>query len=121
MEIRDAILKAADHIERNPGLFSFIASHIPSDCGTPGCAVGWINYFGGHARRAGGVINSSPLGVDETSFYHRMNRLGFGWMHAAASAAQGLRAYADKYHPAAKPPLDRAYAKFRAAFERQFA
>ena len=48
MNIRTAILKAADSIEQNPHLFSFKSLAIPNkDCGTPGCAIGWIAYHSG--------------------------------------------------------------------------
>jgi hypothetical protein len=38
-DIRDAILKAADHIERNPNRFDFSAVMVPPHCGAPGVSA----------------------------------------------------------------------------------
>lgn len=46
MDIYNAILKAADHIEKEPHLYNFYCNRVP-DCGTPGCMLGWIGHFMG--------------------------------------------------------------------------
>lgn len=112
MNIREAILKAADHIERNPKAFNFQSIYVPdTDCGTPGCALGWIGHYLG-MRESG--ANSAPLSefsvppalglgtftVGNREFYGRMDDLAEGWRYDASLCATGLRLYADKYHPA---------------------
>lgn len=112
MNIREAILKAADHIERNPGDFNFNTSRVPHPCKTPGCALGWVGFFlrvegeddflnrtalvcGVPALKRGGFTRS------EGEFYFRMNQFGI-WFSNAAECARCLRLYADKYHRAPK-------------------
>ena len=104
MNIRTAILKAADSIERNPHLFSFGSVAIPNkDCGTPGCAIGWIAY-----HRKGDVIFGrswlphKTIGISDVQFYKRMINIydGHKWKFSADECASTLRKYADKYHPA---------------------
>jgi hypothetical protein len=104
MNIRDAILKAADHIERHPTDFSFNKIFVPS-CGTPGCALGWICAFAGISAGDSIWYERIPGFVQHSSvFYSRMNDLvGHAWKRDAAVCARGMRLYADKYHPAEKP------------------
>lgn len=115
-DIRTAILKAADHIEANPGSFDYSSLKVP-DCGTPGCALGWIAVFRGHSARthtglrACFALEGDPAGVKSRVFYQRMDRLSdrfkSKWREDAAICAHALRAYADKYHPApAQQPPD---------------
>ena len=112
MNIREAILKAADHIGRNPNEFQFWSITTPEHpgCGTPGCALGWIGTFCGlrHvgpiavAQRALGLVNEN--GWDHAKvFYDRMRAIpeARGWSDSAAVCSRALRLYADKYHPAA--------------------
>lgn len=111
--IYSAILKAADHIERKPQLFDFERIPIPSRCGTPGCALGWIGWFYGRQRcmeadegydgvGAVAVIMGLKAGFD---FYARMEALtgGFEWMRDAKECARVMRLYAEKYHGHEKP------------------
>jgi hypothetical protein len=119
MEIYDAIMKAADHIERNPALFRFESVYIPGDCGTPGCALGLIGYFLGisedrAAQECGGTHTVPHIAVqylktswidlfrhDESSseFYRRMAELTDTlWKSSADKCAKALRLYAAKYH-----------------------
>jgi hypothetical protein len=108
MQIRDAILAAASHIERNPGEFAFSSINIPDGpgCGTPGCAIGWIAAFrkGEYQSFNGKAWNAvcNPMGINDSLFYDRMCVLdgGHEWKHDAARCAGALRAYAYKYHPA---------------------
>lgn len=112
MNIRDAILKAADHIEGSPRLFNFGKCATPHDCGTPGCALGWIGFFAGKQFHGAIVcdvaasigIPGNVRGSSEGTFYERMNKLCADddriWIEDAAACARGMRLYADKYHPA---------------------
>jgi hypothetical protein len=134
MNIRDAILKAADHIERNPGEFNFGSTKIPDGpgCGTPGCALGWIGAFCGVVEAANKVqdIDSCYYGwrcialvcsetdngkqkplmrMDSGQFYARMSGLVSDWMCRADACARALRLYADKYHPAESPAVPVAF------------
>lgn len=109
MNIRNAILSAANHIEQNPHLFDFMSVRVPENpCGTPGCAIGWI----GHFAEVGGWVahNVAPaMGLKAAAgdsdaaheFYRRMDALGKdGWRKDAEVCASALRLYADHYHPA---------------------
>jgi hypothetical protein len=103
MEIRAAMLKAADQIERAPDSFDFHSSNIPNDksCGTPGCALGWVAAFRfGQNDTAFWRERSFDLVVDCTAwtFYSRMDDFDADWAVDAARCAAALRAYADKYH-----------------------
>lgn len=130
-EIRAAIYRAADRIERNPKLWSFAKTSIP-DCGTPGCALGWIGVELGFEQRAGifgvGValypelanIYTTP-GNAMSKFYDAMSDIDWKWTSDAGVAAKTMRAYADKYFPAevaAEPALDSAFVAFRESFTR---
>lgn len=69
--IRQAILQAADHIEKNPCDFNFYSVDKP-ECGTPGCALGWIGVFMGIEERRDmcwvGSVHRK-IGVDSSEFY----------------------------------------------------
>jgi hypothetical protein len=106
MNIRDAILKAADHIERNPREFDYWSTNTPEapGRGTPGCALGWVACFMGESI---GALDSSWNRA--MRFYSEMDSLAHGWMSSAPLCAKGLRLYADKYHPAESPAVPVAY------------
>jgi len=125
MKIREAILKAADSIEQNPKLFNFGSCYAPNtDCGTPGCALGWIGLHAGMAintrgDRIGkfvgsldGVANLTIGDKDAFTFYFRMSKLESLWKSSASMCAKTLRFYADKYHP-----VDNIPSSVRAIFE----
>ena len=112
--VYEAIMKAADHIERNPEDFNFMSVAIPS-CGTPGCALGWIGSFGGLSKGSCGFSDAATdllklepelLGgsgsceTSEFAFYNRMDALcgNMLWRKAAHVCADALRKYAEKYH-----------------------
>jgi len=111
-DIYTAIMRAADHIERYPDQFDFSRVRVP-DCGTPGCALGWIGRFAGCP--VGHVIESivdfekdtpcKRLGLrDQVTFYNRMRELTARyWAEDAATCAAGLRRYAQLYHAPAVP------------------
>jgi hypothetical protein len=110
MQIREAILKAADHIERHPREFNYNSIHVPerAGCGTTGCALGWICYFFGSGVTDSSLVRTNfssthaPVGagVSDGVFYARMTDLVVGWEKDADNCARALRLYADKYHPA---------------------
>ncbi len=116
MNIRTAILKAADSIEQNPKMFWFSSISTP-DCGTPGCALGWVAYHIGEGVLCGNSWDPWKLGrrlgilengkyMAGIGFYHRMDKLhgGYDWKDSAPECAKALRLYADKYHPAETKP-----------------
>jgi hypothetical protein len=134
MRTYDAILRAADHIDRHPKLFDFGRTRIPADRRTPGCALGWIGYFAGRTKARipimlglsfvhRGIAIVTPEGgtdavitVTAIEFYERMDSLAIGaWRKDAHACADAMRLYAERYH---KPiELDRAYLVFRKALE----
>lgn len=123
MNLYYAIIAAAEQIERDPGSFKFNVVDIPKDeCGSPGCALGWIAFFADFTVPANHDpdFTFSPVGVfardfmkvpsergeslSEMAFYGRMDRLndqwetGTSWIDSPQQAAQTLRLYAEKYH-----------------------
>lgn len=122
-QIREAILKSADHLEWNPGLFYFYTVRIPDDdCGSPGCVLGWIAFFLSVDFRSLEHVAES-IGCKRTSigfshdFYLRMDSLvPPSWREDVALCAKGLRAYADKFHPETE-----TYPEVQAELERIFA
>lgn len=122
MEIYDAILAAADHIEAHPKEFDFGQPKVPKGpgCGSPGCALGWIGafygrpddkYFG-YRRVAREILGLSPEdrrdsqgrtwgdgdGDEGDAFYNRMDEFESEWQWNVAACARALRLYAKKYH-----------------------
>lgn len=108
MNIREAILKAADWIEKNPHLYNFDRTRVP-DCNTPGCMVGWIGHFMGYEPgtrcwQDGGA--EQIVGVYWGIFCDRIKEfldyrgVDNSYTVCPIAAVKGLRAYADKYHPA---------------------
>lgn len=112
MNIREAILATARHLEKYPEEFDFSTTDVPTmpHCGSPGCAIGWILSFTGTAADWSHRVIRHVLGVTETGFYYRMNELSneLGvtdsllacWTRDAQVCVRLLRRYADKYHPA---------------------
>lgn len=113
MNIYNAIMATADHIERNPDEFKFSAVYIPNSpgCGTPGCALGWIGTFLGvsearayeEGQSAATVlhIGSRYLGVlcrdhndNMNEFYSRMNEFDKYWKIGPQECSKALRLYA---------------------------
>lgn len=109
MNVRQAILKAANLIENKPGMWDFGQCVVPP-CGSPGCALGWIGAFMGvGARTDVGQVSYAVLGLDAGAFYGRMSDINCAlqdwfdkpsWHVSAETAATCLRLYADRYHPA---------------------
>lgn len=113
MNIRQAILKAADYIEGHPQHFLYVTNNKPNpECGTPGCMLGWIGIFLSHKEDdrsswAGSVARTLGTTVSEFAwdFVHKESCERGLFVHkeapnAARNAAALLRIYADKYHPA---------------------
>lgn len=122
-DIYTALMKAADHIKHNPKNFMFSASGVPcaNECGTPGCAMGWIAAYMGHESgtefyAAHKELGLSPEAQDNVpshgahvsfAFYNRMDSIhgSYRWRCYADECARSLRLYAAKYH-APKPALN---------------
>jgi len=104
-DIRTAILQAADHIERYPDAWNFHKLRVP-DCGSPGCALGWIGYFLGMEPQTKIYKVLQILGLEsDFQFYRRLNdSVERQWRNKPALAVKALRLYADKYHPAVTMP-----------------
>ena len=120
MNIRKAILKAADSIEQNPKLFDFYSIKRPdSGCGTPGCAIGWVAFHLGFLAKEWPLEMErifKSLGVPSSEeFYGHMFILNEEWSASADACAAALRLYADKYHPAQGIP-DSVLAIFEEGF-----
>jgi hypothetical protein len=125
MNIRDAILKAADHIQTHPKDYDFQSNHKPG-CGTPGCMFGWVGHFL-NVKSVPAAWNPDKIWMDDVCkvlghpcLWIALSSLDSShpdYMRAqlgdAAAAVNVLRAYADKYHPDIKADIDPAFAKFR--------
>src|SRR5262245_28969527 len=103
-EIRAAILRAADSIESDRGLWDYRTTRI-GDCGTPMCAAGWIAFHLGIEHSISGVGNACRSfvvpGVNAyLVFEDQMDSVNIRWRKSANDAVSALRAYADKYFPA---------------------
>lgn len=112
MNQREAILKAADHIERHSEGYDFWHNIVPVRCGSHGCALGWIGYFAGLTEYGSAQqIVSEYLGIDSSAFFYAdMCELTNsspnpykGWYISHSLAAKGLRLYADKRYPLKTP------------------
>jgi hypothetical protein len=116
VNVYEAIMKSANQVETNPREFDFGSIGVPtSECGSPGCALGWINFYTGTSanRRAFAdpynrmCISPAVLGLPLSGlFYVRMDNLcsDQSWRVSAPLCARTLRLYAAKYHGHEKPP-----------------
>lgn len=127
MNLYNAIMKAADHIERHPNDFNFMQWCVPGSCGSPGCALGWIGFFAGLSGDAGSV--ALAMGMDPISAGHQSHRADmvfYGRMYALYPGEHcgswknlnvlptALRAYAERYHSHEKAPaLHPGFVKLR--------
>jgi len=103
MDIYNAIMKAADQVQREPDRYDFGGGMTP-DCGSPSCMLGWIGHFLG-LKQACNMDVGKALGLPTTRpFYERVSDLlgHSGYIRSAADAAQGMRLYAAKYHAPAR-------------------
>lgn len=112
MNIRQAMLMAADHIERHPEAFAPCQAQTK---GNLGCPLAWAGEFLGicGATRTLAAIRgwevSEIVGVNvdrDTAFINEMGQLvGVDFMRMTATdAARAFRLYADRYHPAEPIP-----------------
>jgi len=103
MNIRTAILKAADSIEQNPKMFDYDSVDIP-DCGSPACALGWIGFHLGMSCKKHGLGRDvcRALGIKRQASFPELTLFcgSHKWKDSAPECAKALRLYADKYHPA---------------------
>jgi hypothetical protein len=132
MSTYSAMLRAADHIEKHPRLFDFSRTRIPPDCGTPGCALGWIGHFAGRTKarlrvmfglsyvHRGIAIVTPEAGLEPIipitarAFYMRMDSLSAGnWRQDALICATAMRLYAERFHGPIS--LEPAYLAFRSS------
>jgi len=120
MNTYQAIMRAANYIERHPQEFNFRTTSIPDGpgCGSPGCALGWIAVFSdpeasyykspGYPKdyRSIGAIAENALNCcSSLDFYFRMDAIISKWREDPTACALGLRLYAEKYHGQEKPSL----------------
>lgn len=109
-EIRGAILRAADRIERNPEFYDFRKTQQPTDCGTPACMFGWIAFelgspleMHGHrmlVHRFAQFIRTGGVSADWGYHFRELYDMCDGDHNDAKVAVAAMRAYADKYFPA---------------------
>lgn len=113
-QIRSAILRAADRIEREPGCYNFGSIDTPRSggCGTPHCMLGWIGF---ELCIYNECITRVYEVLDISVGYPLYEMCAVGHTVDAGIAAVGMRAYADKYFPAEK--LDAAYVAFRSTLK----
>jgi hypothetical protein len=105
---RQAILAAADHIEKWPDLYDDTSTAIPWSLREPASAKGWIGYFAGMPPNGLSTVRVEfgALGYDNASgFHHDMEAvcraMGWrgwllSWRSNAKLAARCLRRYADE-------------------------
>jgi hypothetical protein len=108
-----AMMKAADFIERNPGRYSFMATRVGDLNGNcPACMWGWFGFFLGF--RPGGYIfkarKEAGFHGDEILYDFRHGEFE-GFQRDSRMAGGLMRAFAN--HHRAKDALDPAFLKFR--------
>jgi hypothetical protein len=119
VNIYEAIMAAADHIEQNPQDFNFCNGHFPRG-GLGACPLVWIGLLGGipHDVAYGEYCNSVSLVLTGdariTEFFERCSELGS--VSRRECSPHVLRAYAAKYHAPSVPRMDLP-AAVRAIFE----
>jgi hypothetical protein len=102
--IREAILKAADFIERHPNQYEWTSILVPGFDGS-GCMLGWISYFMGKVPYSGIQYEIEP-GVTQSLFYGRINSFGVYCSNIdGTTAPTALRKYAAKFHPIELRPV----------------
>jgi hypothetical protein len=110
-EIRGAILSTAKLFEEKPDLWNWSNTQVP-DCGTPGCALGYIGTAleipaGKAVVWVEEVLGYKDIFSVQSKFYADMNDASrdYGWNLSASGASKALRAYADKYFPEVARPI----------------
>lgn len=118
MTPRDILLKAADHIERNPESYRFSKVFMPSWRKPTGCMIGWMAHYAGHwswfgRAQAGDKRCKKILGINSSEFFSRLYKVpnNMTWASNPFDAVRAMRSYANVYHP------DPGYAGFRSALD----
>ena len=98
MNIREAILKAADSVETSG--YRFLNDRVEHSCGTPMCMLGWIGF---HLEMHGAKVDNVArvLGLDhpEEFYFYRNSEFG-GFATNASTAAALMRTFANDRYPA---------------------
>ena len=107
MNIRQAILLAADHIERHPEQYQFAFCRLING---QGCMMTWVTHFMGYAHNSNAQdLSIEVWGVDTNEWLRRTGGIFEGRRVLnrcdPMDSAKILRIYADRYHPVteAKP------------------
>ena len=119
MNIRQAILSAADSIEQSPPLFRFDSMRIPDGCGSPGCALGWIGFHLGMQDKLCVLSEVCvALNIKRDVTFGPLSKAvdSKDWHFSAPECAKALRQYADIHHPEEQ---DYIPASIRAIFTEQ--
>jgi hypothetical protein len=105
----EIILQAANHIEKAPEDWKFDTIVVPKGpkCGTPGCAAGWISYFGGatneHCISEGleialGYADSKDGNTAYGQFSDQMHEVNRDWIDGTPAQIAGyLRTFALRF------------------------
>lgn len=108
MNIRQAMLLAADRIERSPSCYNFYNARSPGHR-DDGCIIGWTAYYmGEQPNQECGVDGDGSLrnlcgklfGVTPRVFFDRIIALNKRTFVETEFVAKAMRAYADKFLPA---------------------
>lgn len=106
MEIREAFLKAADAIEKAPGIFEFGLLNIPDSCGSPGCALGLIGHFLGMNNKEHTIGHDvcKAIGIEYDVCFGALTEVtgSNAWIGEPEECVKALRMYADVHHPETK-------------------
>jgi hypothetical protein len=97
MNTRQACYVAADHIESHPKQYEFTSNQVP-ECGTTGCAAGWVGYYAGLKDNVHDVTKQL-FGVGLLTFLTELDHEFPSWHSRPSIAAKALRWYADKHFP----------------------
>lgn len=90
-QIRAAMLKAAEHIERRPKAYKFENGIVPTKLTDTGCALAWIGHFLPGCFKSHRDV-AYAIGCDCTfDFYDAMD-MGSGlWHRSAGHTASAIR------------------------------
>lgn len=109
MNRREVMLSTADFLQANPERYDFCQVVVPGSSGyhTKGCVLGWMAAISGCERAYSVTLMAEDLtGVDESSFFARLDTLSLIWRQNPGAAARALRAYVEKYEPAEVFPME---------------
>jgi hypothetical protein len=97
ISIYNAIMKAADSIEKNPDLYNFMAIRVGT-CNSPQCMLGWIGF---HLGMTGKLVYQDvmpALGLSPNGGIAELGwTFGKGSVHDPKHCAAFLRQVAVKY------------------------